>query len=444
MISTNRAAVAVFWFRRDLRLVDNVALSHALGNSKYPVLPIFIFDKRILSNLPDRDDARITFIHNILDELNERLRLQGSSLLTKLNTPIAAFREILEEYDVKTVYCNSDYEPYARERDLEVQQLLECKGIPFHSSKDHVVFEKNEVVKSDHKPYTVFTPYQRSWLAKLEREVVQFDSETRLENFYKRTFAPIPSLKHLGFVESSIEFPGREYKDIIANYSKTRDFPALRGTTHIGVHLRFGTLSIRQVLKDALTVADKTWLSELIWRDFYAMILWHFPWTVHSAFKPDYDNIQWRNNETEFRAWCEGRTGYPLVDAGMRELNATGFMHNRVRMVVASFLTKHLLIDWRWGESYFARKLLDYDQASNVGGWQWAAGSGNDAAPYFRIFNPELQTKRFDLNFDYIRKWVPEFQDRSQYPAPIIDHPIARERALKVYREALAKNNSRT
>ncbi|HEY0895262.1 MAG TPA: deoxyribodipyrimidine photo-lyase [Sphingobacteriaceae bacterium] len=441
MISTAHSPVTIFWFRRDLRLDDNTALFHALAESGSPVLPVFIFDRNILEALPDTDDPRVTFIHQVLSELDAELQKIGSGVVCRHDTPVGAFRNLLENYTVSSVYANADYEPYARERDGAVAALLTGRGIPFRTFKDHVIFEKDEVVKADQKPYTVFTPYKRAWLQRLAADPQQPGATSRLSTgFVKMPPEPLPTLADLGFTKSSLDFPEKAYRDRIADYASTRDFPAVSGTTHIGVHLRFGTVSIRQALADALLSPEQTWLSELIWRDFYSMILWHFPSIVHSSFKPEYDNIRWRNDPSEFRAWCEGRTGYPIVDAGMRELNATGYMHNRVRMIVASFLTKHLLIDWRWGESYFARKLLDYDQASNVGGWQWAAGSGNDAAPYFRIFNPELQTRRFDPGLVYIRKWVPEFADPGAYPPPLIDHRAARERALAVYRAALSRD----
>ena len=438
MTSTVNTPITIFWFRRDLRLYYNAGLYRALKESGHPVLPLFIFDRKILDQLPDQDDARVTFIHQAVQQLKEELEEQGSSLITKFDTPLNAFKQLTEEHPIAAVYLNTDYEPYARDRDRDIETLLQEKGIAFRSFKDHVVFEKNEVVKADQKPYTVFTPYKRAWLDQLAKNNIKpYPSENYFSSFLKIPPEKFPQLEELRFTRSNLEFPDGEYWSVIDNYNKTRDFPALRGTTRIGIHLRFGTLSIRRVLTDALKIDDKTWLSELIWRDFYAMILWHFPRTVNQAFKTDYDRIQWRNNEQEFEAWCEGRTGYPIVDAGMRELNATGFMHNRVRMITASFLTKHLLIDWRWGESYFARKLLDYEQASNVGGWQWAAGSGNDAAPYFRIFNPELQTKKFDPELKYIKKWVPEFQDPFHYPTPIVEHKFARERVLKAFKDAL-------
>lgn len=422
----------IFWFRRDLRLADNAGLYHALKERKN-VLPVFIFDSLILKKLEDEDDARVNFIHHSLKLLKAGLEEQGSSLLILCGNP----KKIYAELDPEAVYTNHDYEPYARRRDEAVRKTLKKKGIAFKSFKDQVIFERNEVMKDDDTPYTIFTPYSRKWKSVLTKFHLK---DYPVEKYFRHLFIcnpqPLPTLAELGFRETNIQFPERVVKrSIIEKYDNQRNFPGIHGTTHLGIHLRFGTVSIRKLAQLAVQKND-VWLNELIWRDFYHMILWHFPGVETHAFKPAYDRIKWRNNEDEFNAWCEGRTGYPIVDAGIRELNNTGFMHNRVRMVVASFLTKHLLIDWRWGEAYFARKLLDFDLAANNGGWQWAAGSGCDAAPYFRIFNPTLQTKKFDSNLQYIKKWVPEL-DTEKYPPPIVDHAFARERALKVYRAAL-------
>jgi len=433
-----KSPVSVFWFRRDLRLDDNAGLYHAL-KSDNPVLPVFIFDKEILNELEDRDDARVTFIHQAIENLGKELQNHGSSLLVMHDTPGHAWNKILKDYNVAGVYTNHDYEPYAKERDEEIEKLLNKNGIPFSTYKDQVIFEKNEVVKDDGKPYTVYTPYQRKWYQALTPFYLKaYPNKKYFKNFLKIKPLPIPTLKEMGFERSEWEFPKIHYKELIPDYAEKRDFPAIKGTSHIGLHLRFGTVSIRELVRTASTFKEKTWLKELIWREFYMMILYHFPKTANHAFRVEYDNIKWENNEEQFAAWCEGKTGYPLVDAGMRELNATGYMHNRVRMVVASFLSKDLLIDWRWGERYFARKLLDYEMASNVGGWQWSAGCGTDAAPYFRIFNPDSQLKKFDPEFKYIKKWVPEYADFSKYPKPIIDHAFARERCLKAFKAALA------
>ncbi|MFM6953386.1 MAG: cryptochrome/photolyase family protein [Sphingobacteriaceae bacterium] len=434
-----KSPVTIFWFRRDLRLHDNRGFFEAL-NSGFPVVPLFIFDRAILDKLSERTDARVQFIHQELHALNETLQAAGSSLLIKHANPQEAWEDLLKEYEIKNVFANHDYEPYARSRDEQLAGMFSEKGIAFHTFKDQVIFEKDEVVKDDGKPYTVFTPYSRKWMQALEiNGITSYPSETLLSRCEQQKNRQIPSLESLGFEPSSIRIPGKEYTKVLPNYGKNRDFPALPATSRVGIHLRFGTLSIRELVQNAQGVADKTWLMELIWREFYFMILWHFPHTTTQAFKPAYDRIEWRNNEQEFAAWCAGKTGYPIVDAGMRELNATGFMHNRVRMIVASFLSKHLLIDWRWGEAYFAQKLLDYEQASNVGGWQWAAGCGNDAAPYFRVFNPSLQTQKFDAQLIYVKKWVPEFSNPFSYTKPIVDHAFARDRVLSVYKKALEK-----
>lgn len=423
--------VTLFWFRRDLRTTDNAGLYRALKASNN-VLPIFIFDTVILDRLEDKADRRVEFILESLKLVKASLEEAGSSLVVLHGDPVKIFSKL----NPKAVYTNHDYEPYARERDSEVKTILEAKGASFHSYKDQVIFEKEEVVKDNGEPYTVFTPYSKKWKAKLNAFYQKsYPTEKYFSNLYQTKPLAFPSLQDIGFEPTNIHFPERTVKTaLIRDYHLTRDIPGQAGTSRLGVHLRFGTVSIRKLVQIA-TKKNETWLNELIWREFYQMILWHFP-KVDQAFKPQYDRICWRNNVKEFEAWCEGKTGYPIVDAGMRELNATGFMHNRVRMIVASFLTKHLLIDWRWGEAYFAKKLLDYDLASNNGGWQWAASSGCDAAPYFRVFNPWLQTQKFDPEFNYIRKWVPEFES-PDYPKPIVDHQFARERVLKAYKVAL-------
>ncbi len=425
-------STTIFWFRRDLRLTDNAGLYHALKENKN-ILPLFIFDTEILNKLEDKADLRVTFIYQSLTLMQKQLQEMGSSLLVLHGNPI----EIFKKQNPKAVYTNHDYEPYARKRDGVVKDILEEKGAAFKTFKDNVIFEKDEVTKDDGKPYTIFTPYSRKWKSKLEDSTLKsYPTEKYFENFKKVSSIPLPSLSEIGFKEITFAFPERLVKQsIVEQYDKQRNFPAIEGTTKLSVHLRFGTVSIRKLARVALK-KNETWLNELIWRDFYHMILWHFPQVEKKAFKPAYDKIEWRNNEQEFAAWCEGRTGYPIVDAGMRELNATGFMHNRVRMITASFLTKHLLIDWRWGEAYFAKKLLDFDLAANNGGWQWAASSGCDAAPYFRVFNPQLQTEKFDPKLEYIKKWVSEF-GTAAYPKPIVEHKLARERVLKIYKEAL-------
>ncbi|MBE2230907.1 MAG: deoxyribodipyrimidine photo-lyase [Chitinophagaceae bacterium] len=430
--------VVIFWYRRDLRLQDNAGLYHAL-RSGYPVVPVFIFDTKILDELTDKKDPRVEFIHRALSEIQEQLEKRGSTLDIRTGTPLAVYAQLLQSYRVKAVYANHDYEPYARKRDQEIADFLLKQQIPLHSYKDQVILEKDEVVKDDGKPYTVFTPYSRKWKAVCRAfHLRAYPTEKYLNAFYRQAVKNLPSLEEIGFRPTGFSFPPRTWKeDVIRHYQAQRDIPALPGTSRLSVHLRFGTVSIRVLARETAGLSE-TFLNELIWRDFYQMILWHFPQVVHQSFKPEYDRIQWRNNETDFRAWCEGRTGYPIVDAGMRELNATGFMHNRVRMIVASFLTKHLLIDWRKGEAYFAQKLLDYDLPANNGGWQWAAGSGCDAAPYFRVFNPYLQTKKFDPELKYIRQWVPEYSEL-HYPRPIVEHELARKRCLEVYAAALKK-----
>ncbi|MFC4211533.1 cryptochrome/photolyase family protein [Pedobacter lithocola] len=434
--SSDNSGISILWFRRDLRLEDNAAFYHAL-KSNFPVLPLFIFDKNILDKLPETD-ARVTFIYDTICDIKEELQSKGSDLLIKYGKPEDVWPEVLKTYEVKEVYTNHDYEPYARERDDNMVEFLTSEKITFKTFKDQVIFEKGEISKADKTPYTVFTPFYKQWHAKLNDFYTKpYPTTKYFKNLFQTKNLSVPTLKEMGFERSKLEFPKLNYKNKLADYAKERDYPALDSTTHIGLHLRFGTLSIRKAAKDAIDAKSTVWLSELAWREFYMMIIWHFPYAATNSFKKQYDKIKWRNDEKEFKSWCEGDTGYPLVDAGMRQMNETGWMHNRVRMVVASFLSKHLLIDWRWGEAYFAEKLLDYEMASNVGGWQWAAGSGNDAAPYFRVFNPELQMKRFDPKFEYIKKWVPEFGTK-KYAQPLVEHTFARERVLKVFKEALS------
>ncbi len=433
-----KPSVNIFWFRRDLRLHDNAGLYHALKGNK-PVVPVFIFDTNILNELEDRKDRRVEFIHLALQEMQQELIRLGFTLDVRYGEPSAIYQQLANEYKIEAVYSNHDYEPYAKERDAAIQAFLKQEGISFITFKDQVIFEKEEVLKDDGKPYTVFTPYSRRWKATLKPfHLKSYPTEKYFSNFFKQPARQIISLAKMGFEDTGISFPPKSWKaEIIKRYKEQRDIPAIAGTSRLSVHLRFGTISIRELAREAGAL-NESFLNELIWRDFYHMILWHFPRVVGQAFKPEYDRIKWRNNPKEFEAWCKGQTGYPIVDAGMRELNETGFMHNRVRMIVASFLTKHLLIDWRWGEAYFAKKLLDFDLAANNGGWQWAAGSGCDAAPYFRVFNPYLQTQKFDPDLKYIRKWVPEFEELT-YPRPIVEHEVARKRCLETYAVALKK-----
>ena len=429
--------ISIFWFRRDLRLNDNAGFYHAL-TSGYPVLPIFIFDSEILDKLP-RDDARVSFIHESLQKLNQSFKRFESGLAVYYGKPLEVYKELVKDYTIKAVYTNSDYEPYALERDQAVTSYLKDLGVGFHSFKDQVIFETDEIVKSDGTPYVVYTPYSKKWLNRFKEEGLQFyPSEKHMDTLLKMDRYPFLSLEAIGFKPT--QTPVRDYRldeDLIDAYEATRNYPAKPGTSHLGPHIRFGTVSIRKVAETASQRTNATFLKELVWREFFMQILWHFPHTVTQSFKNRYDRIKWRNDEQEFKAWCRGETGYPLVDAGMRELNTTGFMHNRIRMLVGSFLCKHLLIDWRWGEAYFAEKLHDYELASNVGNWQWVAGSGADAAPYFRIFNPTAQIEKFDKQHTYIKHWVPEYQELT-YPKPIVDHKHARERCLEVYKAALS------
>ncbi|WP_396158096.1 cryptochrome/photolyase family protein [Flavobacterium sp.] len=425
----------LFWFRRDLRLDDNVGLFHAL-NSNEGVLPIFIFDEDILSQLPVAD-ARVTFIHQQLEKIQNQLQEVGKSLAVFHGKPIEVFQKLIAENTIKAVYTNHDYEPYARKRDLDLYHLFKQHTIEFKTSKDQVIFEKSEVVKDDGTPYVVYTPYSNKWKDNFKKiQLINYKSEYLLNKITLHSY-PFLSLNDIGFETSTIKItPFDISNSLIDNYEATRNFPALNKTSYLGIYLRFGAVSIRKMIAKAIESKNETFFKELIWREFFMQILWHFPHTNKLSFRPKYDGIKWENNEVLFQKWCEGKTGYPFVDAGMRELNATGHMHNRVRMITASFLCKHLLIDWRWGETYFASKLLDYEQSSNVGNWQWAAGSGVDAAPYFRIFNPTEQIKKFDKDLVYIKKWIPEWNSLD-YPLPIVDHKEAREKCLKVYKEAV-------
>lgn len=429
--------VAIFWFRRDLRLEDNVGLHHALS-SGYPVLPIFIFDPAILQQFEDKKDRRVDYIHQALETMNQKLKDFDSKIQTFYDHPIDVFKMLTKKYELQTVYCNRDYEPAAIKRDTEIYTYLKSKNIALRAFKDQVIFDKNDIVKKDGLPYTVYTPYSKQWKLQLTPQHYQ-TYEIDYSNFLKQEFSEIHSLETIGFEKTDITFKAPQLElSIIKEYDKYRDFPAMQHTTQLGIALRFGTISIRKCVYFALQ-HNQTWLNELIWREFFMQILYHFPKVVQQSFKAKYDNIIWRNNEHEFDLWCQGKTGYPIVDAGMRQLNATGYMHNRVRMIVASFLCKHLLIDWRWGEAYFAQKLNDYELSANNGNWQWAAGSGCDAAPYFRVFNPSLQREKFDKDEAYLKKWLPEYNSLN-YVKPIIEHSVARERALKVYSEAVKES----
>lgn len=433
----------IFWFRRDLRFEDNVGLFQALTAEK-AVMPLFILDKNILDLLP-KQDKRLAFILQCLQNLQQECVKMGSTLLVRYGNPLEIWEEITQKFAIDKVFTNHDYEPYAKERDEAVKALLATKGIDFQTFKDQVIFEKSEVLSNMGTPYTVFTPYSKKWKERLANfPISHFASEKKLENLWKNAPLPIPSLSEMGFENIAAPLVSSEIKaEILRTYNTSRDFPEnVKGTSRLGVHLRFGTISIRVLVQKAQQL-NETYLNELIWREFYMQILWHFPKVVNQSFKPEYDRIEWQNDEKLFEKWKQGKTGFPLVDAGIRELNETGYMHNRVRMLVASFLTKHLLIDWRWGEAYFAEKLLDFELASNNGGWQWAAGTGCDAAPYFRVFSPEAQLAKFDKEMVYVRRWVKEFGTPA-YPKPIIDHAFARERVLAVYKAALQPTEKET
>lgn len=430
--------ISIFWFRRDLRLNDNAGLFSALSENNN-VLPIFIFDQAILSKLP-KNDARVSFIHDSLEEIRTQLHQHQRELSIYHGKPEEVFQKLVTQFKVTQVYTNRDYEPYAQQRDENIKQLLESNSIAFNTYKDQVFFEKNEITKADGTPYVVYTPYKNKWKEHFRNcELKQFNSTALLSNLIDEFDFQYQSLSDIGFEKNSHKvLPLKATPQLIEDYEATRDYPAVNyGTSKSGPHLRFGTVSVRTLLKKAIAQKNEIFWSELIWREFFMQILWHFPDTHKDAFKAKYDRIEWRNNESEFEKWKTGTTGYPLVDAGMRELNETGYMHNRVRMLVGSFLCKHLLIDWRWGEAYFAEKLLDYDMSANVGNWQWVAGSGVDAAPYFRIFNPTTQIKKFDKEHEYIKKWVTDLEELS-YPQPMVDHKIARERCLETYKKALS------
>lgn len=422
--------ISVFWFRRDLRLTDNVGLAKAL-NAGLPVQAIFIFDEEILTELP-KDDPRVNFIYDQLKQINQTLKSHDACLQVYKGKPLDVWKNICKNYDIAQVYLNKDYEPYALKRDTEIEAYLAKQGIQYKAYKDQVIFEENEIVKDDKTPYTVFTPYKNKWLKSLSPQSfvthpIQFKHFLPQQNIF-------PSKDNLGIKTSTIKVKPYSLHQL-ANYKNQRNTPAI-DTSNLSPHLRFGTIGIRELIQQ-IGLHNQDFINELIWREFFMQILFHFPKSINHNFKSKYNGIQWQNNEHHFNAWCKGETGYPLVDAGMHELNQTGYMHNRVRMVVASFLVKHLLIDWRWGEAYFAQKLLDFELSSNVGNWQWAAGTGCDAAPYFRIFNPHEQLKRFDPKFIYVKKWLPNLNEQS-YPKAIVDHKFARERCLKTYKDGMA------
>ena len=431
--ANENAEISIFWFRRDLRLNDNTALHHALASGT-SVLPVFIFDENILGEL-ERDDPRVNFIHRTLESIHGQLVKMVSSLLCLKGNPMTIWKGLIGKYEIRQVYFNRDYEPYALDRDEKIEKLLTANRIGLKTYKDHVIFEPNEILKKDGSPYTVYTPYKNKWLENFNAKTLVSNAvKDNFQNFHTAKYR-FPTLSEIGFHSSPKKIKEIDFAQL-DEYDQVRDFPK-RDTTHLGPHLRFGTVSIRKIISK-LSPSHATFLSELIWREFFVQILFHFPFVVHRSFKVKYDNIEWRNNESEFQLWCEGKTGYPMVDAGMRQLNATGYMHNRVRMVTASFLCKHLLIDWRWGEAYFAKHLMDYELASNNGNWQWVAGTGCDAAPYFRVFNPSEQLKKFDKELEYIKKWIPEY-GKSSYSEPMVDHKMARNRALETYKHGLER-----
>lgn len=435
----DNSAISVFWFRRDLRLHDNKGLYEALKSGD-PVLPIFIFDANILSKLNETADPRVNFIYDRVCWMKKELEKHNATLKIFHGDPQSVFQSLIQEYPVAAVYTNRDYEPYAKRRDADVSKLLFENGIAFNTFKDHVIFESLEIATDEGQPYKVYTPYKNKWLVSFNLGVVNnYSIPLDKSNFYPPLGANIvPTITQLGFNRSDIKIPGSDIdENIIAEYHSNRNYPAINGTSRLGIHFRHGTISIREAVKKAYALND-TWLQELIWREFYIMILDNFPFVVDTEFNPKYRHFPWRNDESEFKRWCDGDTGFPMVDAGMRELNATGYMHNRCRMITASFLTKHLLIDWRWGEAYFGEKLLDYELASNNGGWQWAAGTGTDAQPYFRIFNPTEQAKKFDPQLEYIKHWIPELNSFN-YPNPIIDHKFARQRTLELFKKTANK-----
>lgn len=429
--------ISIFWFRRDLRLQDNTALTQAL-KGPYPVWPVFIFDTTLPDESTNRQDTRLSFMYGEVESLYHRLRKEEGSLLVRHGKPLEVFKDLAASYAIKSVYTNRDYEPYAKARDREIQAFLQGRGVQFLHYKDQVIFDRKEILSEAGEPYRVFTPYSKKWLQKLHSgSLPAMPDPFSFGNFYRPENQPnFPAPESMGLSRTVLPLPARTVKNkLIRQYHQTRDFPGLEGTSRLGIHLRYGTRSIRQLAQQAMGLSE-TFLKQLIWRDFYMMILDHHPQLVNQALKPAYDRIPWRNNEEAFEKWRQGCTGIPLVDAGMRQLNQTGFMHNRLRMITASFLTKNLLIDWRWGEAYFAEKLLDYELASNNGGWQWAAGSGVDAQPYFRIFNPRTQAKTYDPDNAYIRQWVPEW-NTPHYPQPMVDLKESRAAAIAVYKESL-------
>lgn len=425
----------IHWFRRDLRIKDNTALFHALSQNNN-VQCIFIFDENIINELP-KNDHRISFIYDTLVNINYELNKYGTSIEIFKGDPIDVFKKIILDNEINSIYFNKDYEPYTINRDNSIEKLLSKQNIKVKSYKDHVIFEEKEITKDDNKPYTIYTPYSKKWLKKIhETKITEYNIIPFLNNFKKNKNLNIKSREELDFIKSdTLVYDFNSTDEIILSYEKTRNYPFIEGTSKVGPYLRFGLISIRTLVLKSIN-KDITYLKELIWRDFFSQILFNFPNVIISSFKNKYDNIKWENNEYFLKKWKNGETGYPIVDAGMRELNNTGFMHNRVRMITASFLCKHLLIDWRFGEAYFAEKLFDYELSSNNGNWQWAAGCGCDAAPYFRVFNPYTQQEKFDKGFNYIKKWVPEYNS-NKYAKPLVNHKEARIKAIEHYKKYL-------
>jgi len=471
---------SLVWFRRDLRDYDHAALYHALKSSNQ-VFCVFVFDTAILDKLSDTQDRRVEFIWESVKELKAALQAKGSDLIVLHGKTAAEIPALACSLEVQAVYTNHDYEPEAIARDANVAATLKDRQIDFHHFKDQVIFEKDEVLSMSKKPYSVFTPYKNMWLKTVNDFYLKpYPVDSYLQHLAKpegkHAIADIPSLESLGFAStnlSELRLPTgmsggaqlfADFVQRINRYKEARDFPSIKGVSYLSVHLRFGTISIRHLARAAWQTGGagaETWLSELIWRDFYFQILHHQPRVASGhAFKAEFESLPFPNSHELFKAWCDGKTGYPLVDAAMRQLNSTGFMHNRLRMVAASFLVKDLLVDWRWGERYFAEKLIDFDFSANNGGWQWAASTGCDAQPWFRIFNPVTQSERFDANGRFIRKYVTELTNCSDkeihapwlmpaqrqtaintvigrdYPQPIVDHAAQRERALSLYKAA--------
>ena len=465
---------SLVWLRRDLRLYDHNALFSALKNSK-AVYCCFIFDINILENLTIKNDRRIDFIWHALKEIKTELNNLGSDLIVEVGDPIILIPSLIQKYKCSALFLNKDYEKYAIDRDKKISDTLQLNNIETHRYKDQVIFEEKEILTQNNSPYTVFTPYKNNHLKRIFNEgISQFDCDSYKVNLAKFKNRPLQSLKEIGFEKSnisSIKVPLgtkggftliEDFKARIKNYNHSRNFPGVKGVSYLSVHNRFGTVSIRHLARIAIennSEGSSTWLNELIWRDFYFQILSNFPHIEEGkAFKLKYNNLKFENNEKLFTAWKNGQTGFPIIDAGMRQLNLTGFMHNRLRMIIACFLVKDLLIDWRWGEKYFSDHLIDYDLSANNGGWQWAASTGCDAQPYFRIFNPLLQSERFDPDGNFIKKYVPElkllnkkeihqpsvFFNKSpnnfpiklglDYPFPIVNHAEQKSKIMALFK----------